>query len=93
VSATIAAELALRFAFICLALEITEALLYGLIKRSLDGYGFTVTKARLRPVGYGTALGLAILGPMAVFAAFVASIDLSRGVCCSIVGNGIENFH
>jgi hypothetical protein len=93
VSAAVVAELALKFALISLAFEITEALLYGLKKRSLNGYGFIVTKARFGPVGYGTALGLAILGLMAVFAALVAPIDLFRGVCCSVVGNGIGNLH
>jgi hypothetical protein len=67
--------------------------LYDFIKRSLNGYGFIVTKARLGPIGYGTALGLAILSPMAVSAAFVAFIGLSRGVCCSVVNDGIRNLH
>jgi hypothetical protein len=93
ISAAIAAGLALGFAFIGFAFEIMEALLYGLIERFLDGYGFIVTKARLGPVGYRTALDLASFGPMAVFAAFMAFIGLSRGVYCSVVGDGIGNFH
>jgi hypothetical protein len=93
VSAAVAAELAFGFAFIGLAFEVTEALLYGFINRFLNDYGFIVTKAKLGLIGYEIAFSFAILSLIAVFAAFVAFISFFRGVCCSIVGNGIGNFH